>query len=310
MKRKLLRVLTFALALCLILGMTLPAAAGGDPEAKFIITISPPATGQTGTAFVTIRLEDVNGTGFMQAEAKLGEDGSWQDITESLRANGWAQLEITQSGKVYVSVTDHAGKAHIQSLYVEWFGGSASAAQEQPTAPAPTAPTEAPAAPVPSSPSPMPTDGSGTVTENSVKTPGEREFYTIQSDKGNDYYIIVDKEKDNQNVYLLSTVTEDDLLGLTPQQPTIPTEPETEPPTEPETEPPTEAETTPAPEKEGSAGAIVLIVIVMLVCGGAAYYFKIVRPKQDSVPEDDYAEDDDPDDDLDEYEYADDEKEE
>jgi hypothetical protein len=133
-----------------------------------------------------------------------------------------------------------------------------------------------------------PTDGSGTVIENSVKTPGEREFFTITTQAGNDFYIVVDKEKADQNVYLLSEVTEDDLAGLAkpgaspvPEIPaTVPTlepEPEVEPTTPPTSEPPT------TPEKSSNTGSIALIIAVVVVCGGAAYYLKIVRPKKNAA---------------------------
>jgi hypothetical protein len=314
MKRKFLWLAVFALCVSLLLCMGVSASAGGIPDAKYVITISPPADGQTAPAFVTVKVEDVNGTGFTQAAAKLGEDGSWSDLTESLRASGWAQFEIDRNGKVYVAVTDRDGNAHIASMDVDCFGGTLPAAPVQPEAPVTTEPViqpEAPKAPAvsegPDDSTVTPTDGSGTVTENSVKAPGEREFFTIQSEKGNDYYIVVDKEKNGQNVYLLSEVTEDDLLGLTKPQQTPQPEPK---PVAPAPEPVTpEPEAPPAPEKESNNGMIAVIVLVMLAAGGAGYYFKIVRPKQNAIPDDDYAEDEG--DELDDYDYeTEDEKEE
>jgi hypothetical protein len=305
MKQKLLWLATLTLCVSLFLCMGVSAHAGGIPDAKYLITISPPAGGQTAPASVTVRLEDVNGTGFVLAAAKLGEDGSWNDLTESLRASGWAQFEIDRNGKVYVAVTDHDGNAHIASMDVECFDGTLPAANVQSEAPANAAPIVQSEVPVttitPASPgnaSVTPTDGSGTVIENSVKTPGEREFFTITTEAGNDFYIVVDKEKTDQNVYLLSEVTEDDLLGLTKPQQT--SQPEPEPPAS-TPEPTTPAtETPPDQEKSGDNGMIVVIVLVMFVAGGAGYYFKIVRPKQNAVPEDDYAEESD---ELDDYDY-------
>ncbi len=306
MKRKLLWFAAFVLCVSLLLCMGVSASAGGIPDAKYVITISPPTGGQTAPAYVTVKLEDVNGTGFAQAAAKLGEDGSWSDLTESLRASGWAQFEIDRNGKVYVAVTDHDGNAHIASVNVDCFDGTLPSAPVQPEAPValePVAQPEAPIAPTasesPESSSVTPTDGSGTVTENSVKTPGEREFFTIQSEKGNDYYIVVDKEKNGQNVYLLSEVTEDDLLGLTKPQQT--SQPEPEPPAPAPVPTPAETEPPPPQEKSGDTGMIIVIVLVMHVAGGAGYYFKIIRPKQNAVPEDDYAEDEG--DELDDYDY-------
>jgi hypothetical protein len=287
------------LCVSLFLCMGVSAYAGGIPDAKYVITISPPAGGQTAPTPVTIRLEDVNGTGFVQAAAKLGEDGSWSDLTESLRTSGWAQFDIDRNGKVYVAVTDHDGNAHIASMDVECFDGTLPAAT---VTQKPTVQSEAPTTTIipanPDNASVTPTDGSGTVIENSIKTPGEREFFTITTEAGNDFYIVVDKEKTDQNVYLLSEVTEDDLLGLTKPQQT--SQPESEPPVS-TPEPTTPAtETPPDQEKGGDTGMIVVIVLVMLIAGGAGYYFKIVRPKQNAVPGDDYAEEGDA---LDDYDY-------
>jgi hypothetical protein len=89
------RFLTFALCVCFVLGMSIPAF-GSTPDVKYIIIISPPAQHTADRPMpVTIRLEDVGGEGFEQAQAKLGEDGAWHDITDSLRQNGWAHFEFT-----------------------------------------------------------------------------------------------------------------------------------------------------------------------------------------------------------------------
>ena len=56
---------------------------------------------------------------------------------------------------------------------------------------------------------------------------------------------------------------------------------------EPESEPAPEPE--PEPEKPGNAGMILLVLAVMGIGGGAAWYFKIYRPKhqQADQPEED-----------------------
>jgi hypothetical protein len=60
----------------------------------------------------------------------------------------------------------------------------------------------------------IPTDGTGTVIENSTDTPEKREFFTIKTPAGNVFYIVVDKQKTGENVYLLTPVTEADLAAL------------------------------------------------------------------------------------------------
>jgi hypothetical protein len=147
-------------------------------------------------------------------------------------------------------------------------------------------------------------DGAGTVLDNALNGEG-KEFFTIQAEDGTVFYLIVDRERTQDNVYFLNAVTEDDLLPLakpgdgtsesgvpttTPTPTTVTPAPETTP------EPP------PAPASNGGVGtgAIVFIVIAAFAVGGAGYYFKILRPKKlgAAAPEEDY---DEPDDD-----YADD----
>ena len=59
-------------------------------------------------------------------------------------------------------------------------------------------------------------------------------------------------------------------------------------PAEPEPEPVEEPEPTPEPEPEqagGNTGTILLILAVALVGGGAGWYFKVYRPKQQRAAE-------------------------
>lgn len=442
------KMLILALCLCLLFTMGVSAYAatgelievsdGGssetpepEKEVKYTITIAAPRGWYTKSATVTVKFEDVNGTGFHKAEVKLGQNGAWQDISDSLRSYGQAQIDISDNGTIYVAVTDKKGKAHVKSLYIECFDreaptirakadgrtlraeaddalsgveyiyvngysfdgltngtldvrlkdytetdeedvfvysvdyagnrsktvsvknpyhsppSSSKAETSQPattppastTAPVTSQPaTSQPAASAPAASQPAatapskaeapkqeteqadasgdedngsvtPTDGTGTVIENSVKTPDQREFFTISTEAGNDYYIVVDKQKTNKNVYLLSEVTEDDLTGLAKKSdgmteiPPVEPLPEVTPAPEPEPEPvPTEPE--PAPPANTDAGMYAIIFVLALAFGGGVYYFKIVRPKKNAVYSD---EDEDMDEDMDdgEDEYAD-----
>jgi hypothetical protein len=131
---------------------------------------------------------------------------------------------------------------------------------------------------------PFTPDGTGSVVDNATDGDG-KEFFTVETPDGNVFYLIVDRQRNSENVYLLNAVTENDLASLakpgdgksvsaveTPTPPATSTPPETSP------EPTTPA----APEKNVSdnTGTIIFIVIAVLVVGGAGYYFKIVRPKQ------------------------------
>ena len=71
---------------------------------------------------------------------------------------------------------------------------------------------------------------------------------------------------------------------------------------EPEPEPSPEPE--PEPEKKSNSGMLLLVLGIALIGGGAGWYFKVYRPKQEKAaePEEDYGEEledyNDPEDDL------------
>lgn len=142
---------------------------------------------------------------------------------------------------------------------------------------------------------PFTPEGTGTVVDNATDGDG-KEFFTITTPSENVFYLIIDRQRDGQNVYFLNAVTEKDLLALAEKGP----EPEVAEPVmepEPETEPPTEPEPEPGPEKTSGfpMGNILVVAAVLLAGGGAGYYFKIYRPKHEA-----------PDMDNEEYDYEDD----
>lgn len=131
---------------------------------------------------------------------------------------------------------------------------------------------------------PFTPEGTGTVVDNATDGDG-KEFFTITTPSENVFYLIIDRQRDGQNVYFLNAVTEKDLLALAEKDPEPEvTEPVMEP--EPETEPPTEPEPEPEPEKTSGfpMGNILMIAAVLLAGGGAGYYFKVYRPKHE-VPD-------------------------
>jgi len=56
-------------------------------------------------------------------------------------------------------------------------------------------------------------DGTGTVVDN-IMTVNNIEFFTVTTDNGSDFFLVVDRQRTNNNVYLLNTVTEADLMAL------------------------------------------------------------------------------------------------
>ena len=150
-----------------------------------------------------------------------------------------------------------------------------------------------------------------------------KQFITVQTSGGATFYIVIDYDKpvdedgEQYQTYFLNTVDEADLLAAAEaagvelascscsdkcaagavntdcavcavnmtecagveQKP----EPEPEPVAEPDAEPETE---------KGNAGMLLLVLAVAVLGGGAAFYFKVYRPKQQAAtePEEDYGE--------------------
>lgn len=136
---------------------------------------------------------------------------------------------------------------------------------------------------------PFTPDGSATVVDNATDEQG-KEFYTIMTPDENVFYLIIDKQRDGENVYFLNAVTESDLMALAQKDtdsqtvtPTAPSEPEPAAPAEPEEPsapetPETEPEQ-PAPKSNNSM--MFLVIVAALAAGGLGYYFKVYKPKHD-----------------------------
>ena len=137
-------------------------------------------------------------------------------------------------------------------------------------------------------PRPFTPPGTGTVVDYATDS-DSKEFYTIITPNENVFYLIIDNQRNQQNVYFLNAVTEADLMALAvmPERPTstIVYEPPTEI-TEQETDP---IEQIPDQEDNDNTGVIILILVVAVIGGGAGWYFKVYKPKQmKTVDEDEY----------------------
>lgn len=134
----------------------------------------------------------------------------------------------------------------------------------------------------------------GTNAFDTTKESG-KEFYTITTKGDKVFYLIVDKDKTSDNVYLLTEVGENDLLNFTdsnavtlPQNSAV-TEsalPNTSALGTDETE--AAGEESESPDKtegkkaESNAGTYIMIVLVLLGVGGAYYYLKFIKGRKDS----------------------------
>ncbi|KAI4450402.1 hypothetical protein C823_004935 [Eubacterium plexicaudatum ASF492] len=162
-------------------------------------------------------------------------------------------------------------------------------------------------------------EGTGTVLDTATGADGDKQFYTITTEDGNVFYLIIDGKRDGNNVYFLNGVTEADLMALAEKSEdtmsAIPAEDvctctekcaagevDTACPVckndlkgcagkekPAETEEPAQAE---QPKKDkGSAGTVIFIIIALLAAGGVGYYVKIVRPKQQAEDDEDFEDD-------------------
>ena len=162
-------------------------------------------------------------------------------------------------------------------------------------------------------------EGTGTVLDEATGEGDDKQFYTITTEAGNVFYLIIDGKRDDNNVYFLNGVTEADLMALAEKNEgtmsVIPAEDVCtctdkceagevntacpvckndlkgcagkEKPAE--TEEPAQAE---QPKKgNGSVGTIIFIIVALLAVGGVGYYVKIVRPKQQAEDEEDFEDD-------------------
>lgn len=124
---------------------------------------------------------------------------------------------------------------------------------------------------------PLTPDGNGNIADDIVS--GSKQFITVQTKNGNHFYLILDRDRDGDNAYMLSQIDEADLAEfiekeeLEVQTPVIP-EPEIIMP-EPEPDP------MPEPEKKDSGNSVLSLLLLAAAGGGAFYYFKVYKPKSE-----------------------------
>lgn len=168
-------------------------------------------------------------------------------------------------------------------------------------------------------PAPLTPDGQATVVDNATDEDG-KEFYTIVTPAENTFYLIIDKQRETENVYFLNAVTESDLLALAEQDKETGSVPEPVTPAtekcscktkceagavntkcpvckldlsgcegaEPEAPAPDTETEKPETPKKNNTGVMVIVVLVILAVGGAGYYFKVVKPKKELDDADDF----------------------
>ena len=225
----------------------------------------------------------------------------------SSTASGGTSSGATTSSSTQTSTTDSSGTT-----------GTSGSSDDQVTSPLPQDATAS-----------EPTSATGTVEDRTVTgieqelaeqnesvesissttTEGGKEFYTISTKSGKIFYLIVDNEQSQDNVYFLTEVDEQDLMNFTLSDtvtlPDVDTvyatvddgnstetteteESETEETEESEAAEETEEEE--EPEKESKLGSYLLITLLAAGVGAGAWYMKIYKPKHEYDDEDEYEE--------------------
>lgn len=103
-----------------------------------------------------------------------------------------------------------------------------------------------------------------------------RQFISFKTKSGKVFHLIINHDEQDQNVMLLTEVSEDNLLNMVEQKeskPEITKE-------EPEKEESKEAQTPKKMEESGSMGSYVLLIFVVGLVMAVAYYFKVVKKKE------------------------------
>lgn len=259
----------------------------------------------------------------------------YRDLTD-----GTLKIQLTQKDfttkKIEITATDMAGntsdKYSLQNPYYEWavkqaIAQSADASGNNTTTTTPTGEEQQVTSPLPQDAKPSePTTSTGTVEDRTVTgieqelaeqnetvdkissttTAAGKEFYTISTKSGKVFYLIIDNEQSQDNVYFLTEVDEQDLMNFslsdTVTLPDVDTvyatvdgeidqaeEPAPEEETTEESEAPEEPEVQ-EPEKASNLGSYLLIGLIAAGVGAGAWYMKIYKPKHEFDDDDEYEE--------------------
>lgn len=290
----------------------------------------------TLAAFLTDGVLTIQGKDTISGIASVTVNGTeYRDLTD-----GTLKIQLTQKDfttkKIEITTTDTAGntsdKYSLQNPYYEWavkqaIAQSADASDNNATTTTPTGEEQQVNSPLPQDVKPSePTTSTGTVEDRTVTgieqelaeqnetvdkissttTAAGKEFYTISTKSGKVFYLIIDNEQSQDNVYFLTEVDEQDLMNFTlsdtvtlPDVDTVyatvddeddQTEtPASEEESTEEPEAPEEPEVQ-EPEKASNLGSYLLIGLIAAGIGAGAWYMKIYKPKHEFDDDDEYEE--------------------
>ena len=131
---------------------------------------------------------------------------------------------------------------------------------------------------------PLTPDGTGTVIDNVTNQDG-KEFFTITTPSKHVFYLIIDRQKNAENVYFLDAVTDKDLLALAKSDnedvsgsssSKAASTPETS--SAPTASTPTVSSASRPEKQNNSAGIAAVAVLAAVLVGAAVWFFKFRKP--------------------------------
>ena len=313
-KRCPMRAAAFATALALTMNMGVTAFAydgssdgiGTDAVARTATSSQVERTGTVTTNGSRLNLRDGSGTD----HNIIGQLPNGDIVSVVGEENGWYQVVVPEKS------------GYVSGQYLRVSENDANDSTES------DASTEANSAEIGS---PLTPDGNLELVDDVTQESDGKQFITVQSKNDNTFYIVIDRDKDTDNVYFMNLVDEADLMALMEDgevtlkctcktrceagnvDTTCPvcknnmtecTGEEQEKEVETTAEP-TVDETEKTESKGSAAPVMLLLLIVVLGAGGAVYYLKFRKPKTDTkgpVDLDDYDFGDE--DDEDDVEYV------
>lgn len=127
---------------------------------------------------------------------------------------------------------------------------------------------------------------SGDNKETDQYSADARQFITFQTKNGKTFHLIINHDETQENVMLLTEVSEDDLLNMVEKKEAPKQEISKEEPTKEEVKPEKK-------EEKSNLGTYIILLLVIGGALGAGYYFKVVKKKEDKELESLEEEDDD-----------------
>ena len=197
------------LLLCAAL-LTTAFAYAPSQRSDISIRLTPPGGEAVQRAEVEIEFTDNTGSGLQTAHVKVG-GASWREITSQLDRtdNRYRYVaEVTENGTVTARAIGRDGTVFEKSAEIDCFRAASGGTRDRTEEDAGAAVGKEDR-----TPSPLTPEGQGTVLDNAGEEDG-KEFFTFKTPSEHVFYLVIDRQRNGENVYFLNAVTESDLMEL------------------------------------------------------------------------------------------------